>query len=276
MSKVYELVTQKIIEKLEQGTVPWRKPWTQNLAVNWVSQKPYRGINTMLLDGGEYATYKQITAAGGQVKKGEKSQVIVFWKLLDVTDTGTGKEDKVPLLRYYNVFEVNRQAEGLTSKRPPQEDFNHDPIEEAEKIVKGYPKAPTIGYASGRAYYSPTIDHVNVPPKNDFPIIEEYYSTLLHELVHSSGHKKRLNRDGITDVGATFGSNVYSKEELVAELGAGMLCGVAGIDNSTVDNSAAYIASWLTKLKEDKKLIVNAAAQAQKACDLILDVKFDN
>lgn len=275
MSKVYEIVTAKIIEKLEAGIVPWRKPWVNGLAVNWVTQKPYRGINTLLLMPGEYATYKQITAAGGNVKKGQKSHVIVFWKWLDVTDTETGEEDKVPMLRYYNVFEINSQVEGLSSKRPPVTEFEHDPVEEAESIIAGYPNSPEVYHISGSAYYKPGDDQVVVPPKKDFPILGEYYSTMFHELVHSTGHITRLNREGITNGKIKFGSESYSKEELVAELGASMLCGVARIDNDTLDNSASYIQSWLKKLKEEPKLIVQAAAQAQKAADHILDVKFD-
>lgn len=269
---VYEIVTQKIIEKLEQGVVPWRKPWISGVAVNWKTQKPYRGINTLLLEPGEYATFKQITEAGGKVKKGEKGHIVVFWKWLEKEDEETGEKESIPLLRYYKVFEINSQCEGLESRRKAEK-FEHDPIEEAEKIIKGYVNCPSYSFNPGRAYYKPFEDHINVPPMSDFPNVNEYYCTMFHEMIHSTGHKDRLNREGIVKLNA-FGDEVYSKEELVAELGAAMLCGVAGIDNSTLDNSASYIQSWLRVLKNDKRMVVYAAAQAQKACDYILGVEY--
>lgn len=268
---VYEIVTEKIIEKLEEGVIPWRKPWTNANAVNWVTQKPYRGINTMLLEPGEYATFKQIASAGGKVKKGEKSHIVVFWKMLEKEDADSGEKELIPMLRFYRVFEINTQVEGLQSKRNT-ETFDHDPIEEAEAIFKGYINAPEYSFQPGQAVYYPLKDKINCPPIKDFQKAEEFYCTLFHEMVHSTGHKSRLNRNGITATGVAFGDEIYSKEELVAELGASMLCGVAGIDNSTLSNSASYINSWIKKLKDDSRLIVNASSQAQKAADYILGV----
>lgn len=272
---VYELVTEKILEQLEKGVIPWRKPWTNANAVNWVTQKPYRGINTMLLEPGEYATFKQISDAGGKVKKGEKSHIVVFWTWLEKEDQDTNEIKKIPFLRYYRVFEINTQVEGLKSKRDVQQ-YEHNPIEEAEKIFKGYINCPTYSYNPGSAYYLPEKDHINVPPLKDYKIADEFYSTLFHEMIHSTGHKSRLSRSGITSK-ASFGDEIYSKEELIAEMGAQMLCGVARIDNSTIENSESYIQSWLRVLREEgnKKLIVQAAAQAQKAADYILGVTFD-
>lgn len=271
--KIYEMVTNQIIEKLEAGTVPWRKPFNSGLAVNWKTQKPYRGINTMLLDGGEYATFKQIKEAGGKVKKGEKSQIVVFWKWLDIEDEESGEDKKIPFLRYYRVFEVGSQVEGIEPKRE-YETFNHDPIEEAEKVKKDYINAPSYSFITGGAWYKPFHDQINVPPMKEFKSIHEYYSTLFHEMIHSTGHSSRLNREGITSHNG-FGSELYSKEELIAELGASMLCGVTGIDNETIDNSASYINSWLRALKDDKTLIVSASQKAQKASDYILGVNFN-
>jgi antirestriction protein ArdC len=270
------MVTERIVKLLETGVVPWRRPWVnRGGAVNWLTQKPYRGINTMLLDPGEYATMKQINAAGGKVKKGEKSQIIVFWKWINFKDEETGEvsDEKIPLLRYYRVFEINTQCEGLESRRKQMEEFSHDPIEEAEKIVQGFAGTPPIRFAPGRAYYRPSADFISVPPIQDYGIPGEYYSTLFHEMVHSTGHPKRLNRPGVANFD-TFGSEQYSKEELVAEMGAAMLCGMAGIDNSTIDNSVAYIGAWLRKLKDDAKLVIQAAGQAQKAADHILGISF--
>lgn len=270
---IYEMVTNKIIEKLEQGIIPWRKPWINGGAVNWKTQKAYRGINTMLLDAGEYATFNQIKEAGGKVKKGEKSHIIVFWKWLDVENKESGDLEKIPFLKYYRVFEINTQVEGLESKRTT-ETFDHDPIAACEEIVKGYINAPTMTFESKDAWYKPSIDLINVPPIMDFPKVEEHYSTLFHEMIHSTGHKSRLNREGITET-ARFGSETYSKEELVAEMGSAMLCGVAKIENVTIENSAAYLQSWLKVLKEDKTMLVKAGSQAQKAIDLILGITFE-
>ncbi|WP_160037206.1 ArdC family protein [Paenibacillus sp. An7] len=256
---------------LAAGVVPWRRPWVVSGAVNWITQRPYRGINTLLLPPGEYATYKQITEAGGSVK-GAKSQIVVFWRWLEKEDADTGEAEKIPMLRYYRVFDI-KDCKGIKSKRK-EISFDHDPIAEAEAIVDGYADAPPIGFTSGRAYYMPSPDRVSVPPIQDYPKAEEYYSTLFHELIHSSGHQSRLNRPGIEEY-AAFGDENYSKEELIAEIGAAMLCATCGIDNSTIENSAAYIQSWHRKLKNDPTLIVKAAGQAQKATDYILGTTFD-
>jgi len=268
---VYKIVTDRIIAKLKQGVVPWRKPWVNGqppVAVNWTTQKPYRGINQWLLEPGEYATFKQIAEAGGRVRKGEKAQIVVFWNWIEKEDEETGEVEKIPFLRYYNVFEINTQVEGLQSKRKPVQTFDHDPIEAGEKIVRGYADCPEIRYASGRAYYHKALDYIVVPPLIDFPNPNEFYSVLFHEMVHSTGHPDRLNRKGVA-IPAAFGDKDYSKEELVAELGAAMLCSLAGIEDATINNSAAYIQNWLEQLGNDSKLIVYAAAQAQKAVDYI-------
>lgn len=269
---IYKMVTDRIIEQLEKGVVPWRRPWKNGTPVNWVTQRPYRGINSLLLESGEYATFKQISEAGGKVRKGEKGKIVVFWKWIERENKETGEKVQISFLRYYKVFNVIKQAEGLESKREI-ETFIHNPIESAQQIVDGYADAPGIHYKSGRAVYYPGMDRVSVPPLKDYRKAEEYYSVLFHELVHSTGHKSRLSRKGITQSGVSFGDEVYSKEELVAEIGAAMLCGVAGIENVTIENSASYIQSWLRALKEDSKLIVYAAAQAQKAADYIYSLE---
>ena len=265
---IYNMVTDRIIEQLEKGVVPWRCPWKNGTPVNWVTQKPYRGINSLLLESGEYGTFKQISEAGGKVRKGEKGQIVVFWKWIERENKEIDEKEQIPFLRYYKVFNVIKQAEGLESRRDT-ETFDHDPIESAQQIVDGYADAPCILYKSGRAVYYPAMDRVSVPPLKDYREAEEYYSVLFHELVHSTGHKSRLARKGITQSSVSFGDEVYSKEELVAEIGAAMLCGVAGIENVTIENNASYIQSWLRVLKEDSKLIVHVAAQAQKAADYI-------
>lgn len=271
---VYEMVTNKIIEKLEQGVVPWKKPWVNGGSVNWKTGKAYRGINCWLLDEGEYATFNQIREAGAKVKKGEKSHLVVFWKMLDIQDKDTNKEKKIPLLKHYNVFEINTQVEGIESKRK-ETTFDHDPIEEAEKVVNGYINKPTITYERKGAWYKPSMDLLNVPPMKDFVSIHEYYNTLFHECIHSTGHATRLAREGIMDI-HKFGDEDYSKEELVAEMGASMLAGKVGIFTETMDNSASYIQSWLKELKNDKTLVIRSAQQAQKASDYILGETYKN
>ena len=242
-NKIYETITNKIIEKLEEGTIPWKKPFQDGdgTPVNWVTQKPYRGINTFLLDGGEYATYKQIKDNGGTVLKGEKGNPVVFWKLMDIEDKNTQEDKKIPLLKTYTVFKIGVQTKGIEPKRKMVV-HEHQAIEQAEEIYKNYMNGPDFTFKNDGAYYKPTLDVVNVPPMKSFADVNAYYSTLFHEMVHSTGHKTRLDRAGVVSFNG-FGTEQYSKEELVAELGASMLCGVAQIDNTTLDNSASYIKS---------------------------------
>ncbi len=287
--KVYQIITDRITELLEKGTVPWNKPWTSNqsnlLPRNFLSKKPYRGINTFLLHAMGYSspfwlTFKQAQALKGNVRKGEKSTPIVFWKWLDTDEaTSTGKTKKVPMLRYYSGFNLE-QCEGieLPPVTEPAPTRTHDPIASAEAIVAAMPNRPAIEIKGGQACYSPALDLVRMPAPETFCGEQEYYSTLFHELTHATGHQTRCNRKGIAGTDgewSRFGTAPYAREELVAEMGAAFLSGHAGILNRTVDNSAAYIQSWLGRLKEDCKLVVTAAAQAQKASDYILNVKHE-
>lgn len=274
--KIYAMITNQIIQKLEQGTIPWKNPFTNGFPVNWLTQKPYRGINLLLLDSGEYATYKQIQDAGGSVKKGEKGRFVVFWKMLEVVGEDQENKDNkklIPLLRYYKVFKVGEQTEGIKPKRIEKKESEINPIEQAEAIIKGYNNPPTFTDKSKAAYYRWIDDVVNVPPVKDFDNIHHYYSVFFHELVHSTGHKDRLSRSGVVDYNG-FGTERYSKEELIAEIGAAMLCGLTEIENYTLDNNVAYIKSWLSALENDNTLIVQAAQHAQKAADYIQGKNF--
>jgi antirestriction protein ArdC len=175
------------------------------------------------------------------------------------------------MLRYYSVFNIE-QTEGIT---PPPAEETHNlfhPLANAEKIVANVPLNPDIKYGGNRAYYSVSLDYIQLPHQHTFNSIEEYYSTYFHELTHATGHSSRLSRKSILEP-SYFGSHEYSKEELVAEMGAAFLCGHAGIENKTIENSAAYIQGWLRELKNDKTLLIHAAAQAQKATDYILNRK---
>lgn len=272
---VYQIVTKQIISELEKGVIPWHRPWKGHLAVNWVTQKPYRGINQFLLPPGEYATFNTIKKHGGYVKRGEKAHTVVFWKWIEIEEKKDDDEiiiKQVPLLRYYKVFEINTQVVGLKSKISILEDDLQNE-ERCKEIIDGYKESPEIKFAPGRAFYNRVKDFISVPPVEHFRKKDEFYSTLFHELIHSTGHPKRLNRKGVASQ-TIFGDEDYSQEELVAELGAAMLCAYAGISSErTLKNSASYIQSWLKRLKNDKRLIVIASQQAQKACDYILNTK---
>ncbi len=272
---VYQIVSDRIIRLLEAGTVPWHQPWKggNQWPQNLITRKVYRGINLFLLNAASYPspywlTFKQVQALGGHIKKGEQSFPVVFWKMFKEEDDVEGK--RIPFLRYHRVFNV-AQCEGINA---PTEEINSgvkfQPIEKCEQVVTAMPKRPEIKHGGPRACYAPALDVVTMPEARLFNSSEAYYCTLFHELTHATGHVSRLNRKEITNPNR-FGSDPYSREELVAEMGAAFLCGHCAIEQQTIDQSASYIESWLAKLKEDRKLVVQAAAQAQKACDFILN-----
>ena len=274
---IYELVNKRIIEMLEAGTVPWHQPWRGGEPpANLISKKPYRGINPLLLGCQAFTsrywlTFNQAKGIGGMVRKGEQSTVIVFWKFLEVADKETGEPKTIPMLRYYRVFNVE-QCDNIDPKKIPAcdviEERDLDPIASCEVVAKHYmDNGPSLGFDAPRAYYTPSTDSINMPALPTFDSAPEYYATLFHEMIHSTGHHARLNRIKAT---AHF-SSAYSKEELCAEYGSAYLCALRGIENTTIDNSAAYINSWLTKLKNDKKLLVSACGQAQRAVDRVLE-----
>ncbi len=274
---VYEVITDRIISMLEAGTVPWQKPWTvtTGLPRNLVSQKPYRGMNVFLLHATSYEspfwlTFRQAKELGGTVKKGEKSCPVIFGKRQETEDEITGEKSHYTVLRLYHVFNAS-QCDGL--KNIPAPAAAPATVNAAEDIVALMPKRPEIKHGLAKAFYSPGVDIVAMPDRARFDTEAGYYATLFHELTHATGHASRLNRPTLTE-SAGFGSNPYCREKLVAELGAAFLCGHAGIEN-TFQNSAAYLQNWLEVLQNDNKLIVQAAAQAQKAADFILGTKFD-
>ena len=278
-NSVYQIITDRITQMLESGTVPWQKPWSGEAYAprNLVSGRRYRGINAFLLACSLYEspfwlTFKQATQLGGTVRKGERSNPVVFWKWLDVEDAEPG-EKKVPLLRYYRVFHVTQcdLPKGKVPDLPEAKTFDFTPIEACEQVVRGMPAPPAVNHGTHSAFYRETDDAVHMPEPDRFEKPEYYYSTLFHELTHATGHAKRLSREGITDT-APFGTATYSREELVAEFGAAFLCGHCGIEKPVIENSAAYIQGWLKELRSDARLVVHAAAAAQKAADFILGV----
>jgi antirestriction protein ArdC len=293
---IYQEVTDRIIAQLEKGTVPWRKPWSSayegfsGQPQNLVSRKAYRGINSLILgtagfDSPWWLTFNQCRELGGNIKKGSKSNLVVFFKKLNKTDAkgnpvydNLGREVFIPLLRYSRVFN-SEQCEGLTlptSDTPivegdaAESDESH--IAKAKKIAKEANLCP-IKNGGDSASYSPTLDVIKMPKVKDFNNPATYYHTLFHEMVHATGHKSRLNRFKEDKV-AAYGGEDYSKEELVAEMGASFVSNIAGIlDQVQFEQSAAYIANWLEALKHDHKFVVKAATAAQRAADLILHVK---
>lgn len=274
---IYEMVTDRIIEQLEKGYIPWQKPWTgvHDGAYNRISNKPYSLLNQMLLSKtGEYASFKQWTELGGHIRKGEKAEIVTFWKIQQIEEeNGDGEKiiKQLPLLRYYNVFHIS-QVEGV---EPKSIDLNElQPIEEAERIKTEYMQREHIKIlekVTDKAFYSPSLDYIQVPCKEQYQNIEEFYSTLFHEMTHSTGHKNRLDREDVKDC-MYFGSENYSKEELCAELGSAFLINKLGIASSkSFNNSTAYIQSWLRVLKNDKKFIISASSRAEKAVKYILN-----
>lgn len=282
---IYQEVTGKMIEALEQGIVPWRRPWTalDQIHKNFKSKKPYRGINIFILDVTAaiegykqpwWLTFKQAKSLGGNVREGERSTLVTFWKVSeykddkDLDENGDPRKKKAILLRYYNVFNVE-QCEGI--ELPELNERETNPIEQADQVIKGMPKRPKIIHKGGRAAYSPFFDYVTVPEQSSFYTDDGYYGVLFHELVHSTGHESRLGR--VKDW-TSFGEDSYCQEELVAEMGGAMLSSVSGVQ-ANFKNSAAYIRGFLKRLEGDKYFVIQAASKAQKAADFIQGTTFE-
>lgn len=275
---IYQEVTDRIIEQLKEGNIPWNKPWTglASGAFNRVSKKPYSLLNQMLLSkDGEYASYKQWQSLGGQVRKGEKSEIVVFWKIVQIEEENSKGETvkkSVPILKYYRVFHIS-QVDGVEPLEVGA-GVEHEPLEVAESVKLGFMEREGIEIrevAGDRAFYSVACDHIVMPLMEQFRDVNEYYSTLFHECCHAVGSKDRLGRFDMDAKIAAFGSPEYSKEELCAECGSAMLMSHCGIEtDATFRNSAAYIQGWLAALSNDKRMIVSAASRAEKAAKWVL------
>jgi antirestriction protein ArdC len=281
---IHRMVTDRMMAALERGTVPWQKPWKarDGRPTSMTTGQPYRGVNVFLLGlaaaeedyrSRYWGTYRQITQLGGQVRRGEHSTLVVFWKPVEIADrdpqTGELSAKQVPVLRYYRVFNAT-QADDLPDRfhAAPEHDTR---IRAPQAMLDGYLGAgPVLRHVAGdRAAYQPASDTIRLPLRPQFRSAEHYYATAFHEAAHSTGHPSRLDRPGIAAFDH-FGSDRYAREELVAEMTSSVLCAEAGIDNPELfDNSAAYIAGWLSALNNDRSLVIAAAAQAQRACDLI-------
>lgn len=277
---VYQMVTDRIIELLEAGTLPWQKPWHESggLPMNLISKRPYRGINLWLLlslsyERNLFLTWDQLKKIGGSVNQGQHGHIVVFWKQVKKVPEELDENHQpktTPMLRYYKVFNVEQCRDIPKDLVPELAKHEVDGLLECEGIINTMPDCPVIKHKEQKAFYHLVEDYINMPRKKSFTTPESYYSTLFHELVHSTGAEKRLGRKSIVDM-AEFGSEPYSMEELIAELGASYLNSFTGILDKQIENSASYISSWLEKFRSDKRFIIAASGQAQRAVDLILN-----
>ncbi len=275
---VYQMVTDQIISQLEQGVVPWRKSWADTgLPQNLITKKTYRGINVMLLNSLDYAnknflTFKQLKEIGGSIKTREKPSMIVNWNRFDVEDKASNEVLTVQSLVYHLVFNV-QQCEGIPENLIQTEgEKSYNPIKLCQDIFANMPKRPEIKSKGQKAYYHPGEDFVNVPKMKTFKSVEDYYGILFRELIHSTGHSSRLFRKELSEH-QPLEFPAYSIEELTADIGACYLKSAGGILDEEIEDNVTYIDGWLERLKSDKKLIVHASMEAQKAVDYILNAR---
>lgn len=260
---LYQTITQQMIEKLKKGCVPWQSPYLKQMSI--ISKKPYRGINRLILSMKEYKspywiTFPQAKKLNARIRKGEKSTKIIFYQLVE--EIRDEKEVLVPELRFYSIFNLE-QTEGIEIQTAAPSVMN--PFD----FLCDYPEIDHGNYTCGA--YSPTEDKIFMPFKERFVSNIRYSKTLFHEMTHSTGHISRLNR--FTEKYEP-NRHEYSFEELVAEMGASFLCAEFGILEETIDNSAAYIQSWLKVLKNNPEYIFRAASKAEEAVDHLLGDTF--
>jgi antirestriction protein ArdC len=276
----YQLITDRILEKMEGGLIPWQKPWQSfGMPRNYVTGHQYTGINAFLLhflsEGLPlFLTFRQAKTLGGNIRKGAKGFPIIFYNVVEKEkkDGQSGEKERIPFATYSTVFNV-ADVENVSLMLPEGAQVQHQPLEAAEAIVGSWTERPAIKHMDQRAYYVPALDYVNMPVFSSFTSAEAYYQTLFHELTHATGHASRLNRADLAENMKVKGASGYAREELTAEMGAAFLCGAAGINpQATDENTAAYLQFWLSQLKADKKLIIQAASHAQKAANLILGI----
>lgn len=282
MNKAYEEITNKIIDQLKNGCVPWEQPWFGSSgAISYATGRAYSLLNQMILGGerNEFLTWHQIQQHNGHLRKGSKGHRVFFWSTYDkaeVNDKGETTIKQIPYLKTYIVFRVD-DCDGIRKRWQPRTKTNTStPITQAENIVNQYLSREKIELKNERneAFYSVKHDYINVPIINNFRSSEDYYSTLLHEMIHSSGHPSRLGRFKAGDTSSPFGSSNYSREELVAEIGCSFLLNRLGISNTrTLQQNAAYIQSWITALHNDISLIPVAAGRAERAVEYVLGEK---
>jgi antirestriction protein ArdC len=278
---LYQIITDQVIALLEKGVIPWQKPWQDaGMPMNLLSRRPYRGINFWLLhslnyDKNFFLTWDQIKALGASVNKKEKGHMLVFWKSVKAKPevfNEDGSIKMVGMLRYYKVFNIS-QCRDIPLKQIPEIDISGDdvdPLLECEAILNTIKDMPHISFKGNRAFYDVENDEIVLPKMKNFKNSTSYYSTLFHELIHATGAEKRLNRKTFSDR-VPFGTECYAQEELIAEMGAAFMCHFTGILPNEIADTASYVQNWLTVLKDDKRFIISAAGQAQKAVDYLLN-----
>lgn len=280
---LYQQVTDAIVAELEKGVIPWVRPWKTLDArfgggpFNGYTARGYRGINVWLLliaaaekgyQDTRWFTYRQAQTLGAQVKRGEKSTRVIFWKQMSFkekdSETGATEEKKVPLLRSYNLFNAE-QCEGIALLVNAEETTPELRYKQAEALLTRH--AVDLRFGGDKAFFVPTFDFIQMPRLEAFESEEHYWGTMLHELTHWTGHTSRLARD----LSGRFGSEAYAAEELVAEMGAAFLCAHTGVEGRL--RHPEYIGNWLKVLKEDKRAVFKASSLAQAASDFVLDRK---
>jgi len=288
----YAAVTDRIVAALERGTVPWRQPWRAlGQQANVVSRKPYRGVNQLILpllgyESRWWLTFKQLKELGGRIAEGQSRRaggpgpaLVCFYRVYKRRHDETGEEERRFVLRAYSVWnsaQVSGLPDWLVAEPTAQEPV--DPIPECEALVERYlaDGGPELAYGGDRAFYDPARDHIQLPPAARFDTRASFYATAYHELVHSTGAQHRLARAELAPAHG-FGSDPYAREELIAEIGAAMLCAATRIDCAELgENSASYMAHWLGALRGDSRLVVAAASKGQRAADMIRGVGYDD
>lgn len=282
MNQVYKIVTDRIISEMENGRIPWIKTWSGVDPSNVISGKPYKGINKLMLGfastqygNGWFLTPKQANDLGGKIKNGEKASMGVFWKIYnsriksDIENDEIEQIEKRFVLRYYNLFNIS-QCENLKLPEHCNTTTTKLTTQKPNDIYRSYIQREQIVEGYGKPSYSPSQDIIRMPNIDQFTNENAFFATAFHETIHSTGHIKRLARFDIKNI-AHFGSETYSKEELVAEIGSSFLCEYSGIANAmTEQNNIGYLQSWIQVLKNDPKMIIFAASKAEKATEYII------
>jgi len=271
-------VTDRIVTKLREGVVPWKQPWTGKasgiMPRNAITKRAYSGVNVLLLwckaqergyEVPEWMTFKQATDAGAYVRKGEKSEMVVFVSTMEKLDDD-GKPYFVPFLKAFNVFNV-AQIEGLEQSEEKPTINENEPVQDAEEFIAS--TGAVIRHGESRAYYQPKADFIMLPDFQTFASASAYYAIAFHELIHWTNAIEHGRLDRGSRFGRKFGDSAYSAEELVAELGSAFMCAEFGFDNATIDNSAAYIDHWIKFLTDHDGAIVTAASAASKAVEFM-------
>lgn len=285
-ANAYEVVANRILEQLDKGVIPWHRPWGSIISednsvgpYSYATGKAYRGINRMiLLHDDAYVTFLECKKRGGKIRKGAHGEKVVYWNMSEIKelDTVTGEEKvkKIPLLKMSTVFWIG-DTEGLVDRERVANPEHAERSTDADEIIRNYSNGSSVKVnydETSSAYYRPMFDDIHVPPIEAYKAGDtaEFYSTVFHEMTHSTGHKDRLDRFGHKSQ-FNFGSHAYSKEELVAEIGAAMLVNYVGLETeSSFQNSASYIDGWMNAIRNDPKLVLQAASKAEKAAKYIL------